>query len=368
MEFEVSEEQTRLKNMAEVFARENMMPKNQTKDLWKKCADFGMFNKIVPREYGGEDLDELSFAMLLEGFGKGCSDSGLILALSAHLWGVQYPLQRFGSKLLKEKYLSKLATGELIGALAITEENSGSDISRIETFAIIKGDNYILNGNKMFITNGPIAGLYVVYAKFKENLISLFVESSTKGIHVGKAQQKMGLDSAPLGSVNFVNCEIPIQNRFGAEGIGKILFNKTMEIERTFILSAHIGVMERLIEETIKFSLKREQFGKKISDFQAISNRIVEMKVKLETARLLMYKTAWLQSKKREISMEASMLKLYLSESYLFICDQALRIRGGYGYLTESGIEEELRNAYGSIFYSGTSDIQRVIISKALGL
>jgi alkylation response protein AidB-like acyl-CoA dehydrogenase len=354
--------------MAEIFAKESLMPRNTIKVLWKKCAAFGLFNKIVPKEYGGEELDELSFAILLEGFGKGCSDSGLILALSAHLWGVQYPLQRLGSKLLKEKYLKKLATGELIGALAITEEKSGSDISSIETFVIKQDNNYILNGKKIFITNGPTAGLFVVFAKFKDSLIALFVESSTKGIHIGKAQQKMGLDTAPLGSINFENCVVPIENRFGAEGIGKILFNKTMEIERTFILTAHIGVMERIIDETIKYSLKRKQFGKKISEFQSISNRIVEMKIKLETARLLMYKTAWLQSKKKEISLEASMLKLYLSESYLFICDQALRIRGGYGYLTESKIEEEVRNAYGSIFYSGTSDIQRVIISKAMGL
>lgn len=340
---------------------------------WKKCAEFGVLGWNVPREYGGLGRDILTAVCLLEALGYGCRDNGLTLALNAQIWSVQEPLLTFGSEEQKERYLPKLCSGELIAAEAITEERAGSDaLSMVATARKTEG-GYILNGRKIYVGLAPIADLVMVFARTDPDAghwgISAFlVEKGTPGFTATGNKSKMGLRTIPMGEVAFEDCEIPAAGRLGAEGVGLSLFNHSLEWERCFILASQVGAMARQLDECIAYAKEREQFGKSIGSFQSVSNRIADMKVRVEVSRLLLYKLAWMKHNDQSAALEAGISKLYISESFAQSSMDAIRTHGARGYLSEFGIERDLRDAMGSVIYAGTSDIQRNVIARMLGL
>ncbi|MEZ4678314.1 MAG: acyl-CoA dehydrogenase family protein [Caldilineaceae bacterium] len=380
MDFAWTEEQLEYKQAAIRFAQKELttvtdndrhecFPRTQ----WRKCADFGVLGLPFPEAYGGAEADILTTMLVMEGLGYGGKDNGLLFALNAQMWAVQHPISEFGTEQQKERWLPRLIAGEIIGAHGMSEPDSGSDAYSLRARAETQDGGYVLNGTKTFVTNAPVADLAVVFAstapaKGSWGISAFVVETGTPGFSVSKNIEKMGLRTAPMGELILQDCFVPAENRLGPEGIGAHIFNSSMEWERACILGAHVGAMERQLEECIKYARTRKQFGQPIGKFQSISNRIAEMKVRLETARLLLYKTAWLKKAGKPAQMEAAMAKLYLSEVFAESSMDAIRIHGGYGYTTEFEVERDLRDAIGGVLYSGTSDIQRNIIARYLGL
>ncbi len=342
---------------------------------WKKCAAFGLQGMASTRDYGGRDteVDILTATLAMEGLGYGCRDNGLPFALNAQMWTVQLPIVLFGTEFQKEKYLKPMAMGTLIGCHGLTEPEAGSDVFNMQTTALKTKGGYILNGSKRYITLAPIADITLVFAVTnpkigKWGISGFIVEKDSKGYSAGPNKQKMGLRTVPFGDLFFKDCFVPEENRLGAEGAGWSISLTSLEFDRCNILASQLGAMERQLEETIAFVKNRKQFGKSISEFQSVSNRVANMKLRLETSRMLLYKVAWLKSQGKSAMMEAALLKLQLSESFVASSLDAIRCSGGAGYITENGIERNLRDAVGGVIYAGTSDIQRNIIANLLGL
>jgi alkylation response protein AidB-like acyl-CoA dehydrogenase len=381
MDFAWTPEQLEYKNAAIRFAQKELsqgvtvreQQESFPRDLWQKCADFGVLGLPFPEAYGGAVADILTTMLVMEGLGYGGKDNGLLFALNAQMWAVQHPISAFGTAEQQARWLPGLIRGERIGAHGMSEPDSGSDAYSLRTRAEKQEGGYLLNGTKTFVTNAPVCDLAVVFAatapeKGSWGLSAFVVETGTPGFSVGKNMAKMGLRTAPMGELILQDCFLPEANRLGPEGVGAHLFNSAMEWERACILGAHVGAMERQLEECVAYARTRKQFGQPIGKFQSISNRIAEMKVRLETARLLLYKTAWLKKAGKPAQMEAAMAKLYLSEVFVESSLDAIRLHGGYGYMSEFEIERDLRDAIGGTLYSGTSDIQRNIIARYLGL
>ena len=270
-------------------------------DDWEKCADFGILGLNVPVEFGGQHYDVVTTVAILEALGYGCHDNGLPFSLNSQIWSTQAALQEFGSDQQKDKYLRAMCTGKSIGAFAITEAEAGSDAYSMKASAKRVDGGYILKAEKHYITNAPIANFAVVFAstnpEAKQWGISAFiVEDGTDGFARGGNRDKMGLKTSPFGELYLDDCFVPEENRLGPEGAGVSIFATSMESERGFILSSQLGTMQRQLEDAIEFSRERRQFGQPIGRFQTVSNRIVDMKVRLETCRLLLYKLAWLES------------------------------------------------------------------------
>ena len=381
MDFSWSEEQIAFKRTAVEFAqkelnvglRDRERRSEFSHDNWRKCARFGVQGLSLPEAFGGTDTDIMTTMLVMEGLGYGCGDNGLLFALNAQMWSVQHPILTFGSEEQKKKYLPGLCSGELIGAHGMSEPGSGSDAYSLRTRAERTDGGYRLNGSKLFVTNAPHADLAVVFARLDGVKgpwgISVFlVEKGTPGFQVGRDMEKMGLRTASLGELILQDCVVPMENRLGKEGAGVAVFNSSMEWERSCILASHIGAMERQLEACVRYSRERTQFGQPIGKFQSVGNRIADMKVRIETARLMLYKVAWLKKMGQNAVMEAAIAKLYLSECFVQSSMEALRIHGAYGYMTESEIERDVRDAIGGTIYSGTSDIQRGIVARLMGL
>jgi alkylation response protein AidB-like acyl-CoA dehydrogenase len=381
MDFSWTDEQLSFKKEVVDFARKGLNDRIVDRDKshefpqanWEKCARFGIQGLPIPQEYGGTGTDILTTMLAMEGLGYACRDNGLIFAMNAQMWSVQLPILTFGTEAQKQTYLPALCRGELIGAHGMSEPDSGSDAYSLRTRAERQNGNYRLAGTKMFVTNAPIAGLFLVFATVDPaqgigGITAFLVEKGTPGLSIGRDLEKMGLHTAPMAEVILDNCEVGEENRLGPEGAGVSLFNSSMEWERSCILASHIGAMERQLEACIRYANERRQFGQTIGKFQSVANRIADMKVRLETARLILYKVAWLKKMGKPAVMEAAIAKLYLSECFVRSCEDAIRIHGGYGYMTEFEVERDLRDALGGTLYSGTSDIQRVVIARWLGL
>ena len=381
MEFAWTEEQVELKNAVIEFARKHLNGSLIDRDsrgtfpldLWKKCADFGILGLSFPEEYGGKDKDILTTINVMEGLGYACKDNGLIFGMSAQMWDVQMPILDFGTQEQKKKYLPDLINGKSFGAIAMTEPGSGSDAYSISTTAEKSGDNYILNGTKTFVTNGPVADLFLVFATLNKKMgfmgiTAFLVEKGLEGFQIGKNIEKMGLRTNPWCELVFDNCKIPVENRLGKEGNGVAIFKDSMEWERSCILANYIGSMQRQLESCVKYANERKQFKQSIGKFQSVSNKIVDMKVRLETARLILYQGAWLKEKTGSVPLESALTKLYISESWVKSCMDAVQIHGGYGYTTEFELERDLRDSVATTLFAGTSEIQRNIIAQVLGL
>ena len=381
MDFSWTEEQIQFKKKVIQFAQQELQSnlvdldwrEEFDREGWQKCGKFGLIGLPIPQQYGGRETDILTTLCGLEALGYGCKDNGLIFAINAQIWACEIPILTFGTEAQKQKYLPKLCQGQLIGAHAASEPDAGSDIYSLKTTAELQGDKYILNGTKNWVTNGPVADLNIVFAnvapeKGKQGITGFLVEKDFPGVVMNRKISKMGLRTTQLGELVLENCEVPVENRLGREGAGLAIFNHSMEWERGFILASAIGTMERLLETCVRYARKRQQFGQAIGKFQLVSSKIVEMKLRLETARSLLYKMGWLKQIKKTAIMEAAMVKLHISESWVQTCLDTIQIHGGYGYLTELELERELRDALGSKLYSGTSEIQSQIIAQMMGV
>ena len=381
MNFSWNPEQTDFKDRIVAFAKAHLNNDIIGRDhnlyfsraLWKKCADFGIQGLSVPKKYGGKfnDIDLLTATLAMEGLGYGSEDNGLPFALNAQMWTVQLPLYEFGTEAQREKFLRPMVSGVKIGCHALTEPDAGSDVFSMKTHAEKVEGGYILNGQKRLITLGPEADIALVFVNTnpkvgKWGVTGFIVEKGTKGFKQGPNKSKMGLRTVPIGDLFFDDCFVPDENRLGKEGSGWAITTYSLEYDRCSILASQLGAMERQLEASIEFVKERKQFGKSISTFQSVSNRIADMKLRLETSRLLLYKVAWLKNEGDSAMLDAALLKLQLSESFIMSSMDTIRNHGGSGYLTEYGVERDLRDAVGGVLYAGTSDIQRNIISQLL--
>lgn len=338
---------------------------------WKKFGAIGLPGIAVPAEYGGLGHDPVTTVGALERAGYACRDNGLIFSMNAHMWTACAPLVGFGTEAQKRKYLPGLCRGELIGGNGMTEPASGSDAYSMTTTATKKGDRYVLNGRKTFVTNGPVADVVVVFAatdtsKGAAGIAAFLVEKSFPGFSVVRTLDKMGLRTSPTGEIDFNECEVPEENRLGSEGAGASLFTHSMTWERGCILASAVGSMQRLLETCIRHAKKRRQFGQPIGKFQQIGGKLVDMKLRLETARHMLYQSAYQRKIGRSAVMEAALAKLHISECWVKSCEDAIQLHGGSGYLTECEIERELRDAIASRIYSGTNEIQRNLVASLL--
>jgi len=367
------ERQRRIREWAERALNDDVATRDRertfNREAWRSSAALGLPGLVSPSTHGGAELDPVSAMSALEALGRGSLDNGFSFALNAHLWGCVHPLAAFGSDEQKRAYLPRLASGDWIGALAATERLAGSDIYSLRTRAARRGDEYILAGEKVLITNAPVADLFIVLATVDQErgafgLTAFLVERGTPGLRVSERVDKMGLSTAQMGEVVLDGCAVPARLRLGAEGSGLAIFNHTMEWERGFIMAFAVGAMERTLEACLAYARARRQFDRPIGEFQAVANRLVDMRLRWETARLLLYRFAWLKQEGRAALAEAAMAKLTVSESWVRSCEDAMRIHGGYGYLTEAGIERELRDALASLSYSGTGEIQRQVVAR----
>ena len=381
MDYSFSPEQEQLRQATTEFAQgqlnESLAKREKeaifSREDWQKCADFGILGLNAPAEYGGQDYDVVTTVAILEALGYGCRDNGLPVGLNSQIWSIQAAIQEFGSAEQKSKYLREMVSGKSIGAFAITEAESGSDTYSMQARARRVDGGYLLKAEKHYITNAPIADVAVIFASTDPDAgrwgISAFiVENGTEGFSRGNDRDKMGLKTSPFGELYLHDCFVPEENRLGPEGAGVSIFATSMESERGYILSSQLGAMQRQLEEAIEYARSRRQFDQPIGRYQSVANRIVDMKLRVETCRLLLYKLAWLDAQGESRPMDAALTKLQLSESFIDSSLDAIRIHGARGYVQELGIERDLRDSIGGIIYSGTSDIQRNVIARMLGL
>ncbi len=382
MDFSWSSEQLEFRQTVVDFARKALQDDLIARDrsatfsrpLWSRLGEFGILGLPFPEEFGGAGSDILTTILAMEALGYGCKDNGLLFGIAAQMWSVQMPIFKFGTPEARAKYLPRLNSGEWIGAHGMSEPDSGSDAFALRTTADRRGDSYVLNGTKTFVSNGPSADLFLVFATLDRTkgflgLTGFLVERTTPGLKVSKEIEKMGLRTSPMAEVIMEDCVIPVENRIGREGRGGAVFNDSMEWERGCILASYLGSMERQLESCVRHSQERKQFGQAIGQFQSVANKMVDMKVRLETARLILYKAAWSkQQQGKHAGEDAAIAKLYLSEAWVKSCLDAVQIHGGYGFTTEYEVERDLRDSIGGTLYSGTSEIQRTLIARQLGL
>ena len=381
MDFSLSEDQTAFKasviNFASKELNKDLRRREEREEFpmeaWRACAKFGVQGLPVPQEYGGSGADIMTTVLMMEGLGYACPDNGLIFSLNAQMWSLELPLLEFGTSEQKQKFLPGLVAGKIIGVHAMTEPESGSDAFSLKTRATQKGDGYVLNGSKLYITNAPVADVVVVFATVKPGsgfagVTAFLVEKDAPGFSVGPPLGKLGLRTSPMGEIVLKDCEIQAENRLGREGAGMAIFNSSMEWERSCILASAVGAMQRQLEECVHYVRTRKQFGQPIGKFQSVSNKISDMYLRVEAARLMIYKVAWLKQSGKPATAEAAAAKVFTSEAWVQTCLDAIQIHGAYGYMRDSGIERDLRDSVAGTIYSGTSEIQRLIIARTLGL
>lgn len=383
MNFSWTEEQKELYATSVDFAKKQLRQLSTHEDeagefdrqSWQRCGEHGILAALIPEEHGGLGRSALDSAIMIQGLGYGCTNMGLAFSMAAHIYACTVPLIRFGSDDLKAKYLPGMGSGKLIATHSVTEPEAGSDAFAMRTRAERRGDHYVLNGTKCFASNAPVADLFVIHAATTPDAgfmgISAFVvERGTPGLSVSKPYKKIGLRTAPLGDIYLEDCHVPISNRLGAEGNGGVIFTHSMNWERTCLFAAYLGAMERQLEETIRYARERKQSQRPIAQFQGVSHRIVNMKVRLEAARWLIYRGAWLLDNEPPslISMDSAIAKLFLSEAAVESGLDAIQVHGGLGIMSEGNIEKYLRDAIPSRIFSGTSEVQRNTIARVLGL
>lgn len=381
MDLSFSAEQLALKSSVIEFAgkelnrqlREREQVGEFPRDAWRACARFGIQGLPIPEEFRGSGADILTTVLVMEGLGYACGDNGLIFSLNAQMWSVQLPILKFGTPEQQRAYLPGLVSGDLIGGHGMTEADSGSDAFSMRTRAERRGDRYILNGSKLYITNAPVADMFLVFASLNPGhgfagACAFLLEKGTPGLTVSNSLDKMGLRTSPMGEIILTDCKVPVENRLGKEGAGLAIFNSSMEWERSCILASAVGAMQRQLETCVRYAQMRQQFGQAIGKFQSISNKIANMYLRLEAARLLIYKVAWLKQQGKSATAEAAAAKVFTSEAWVQSSLDAIQIHGAFGYMTESEIERDLRDSVAGTIYSGTSEIQRMIIARTLGL
>ena len=383
MDFALSEPQQTWRDAAIRFAREelnadlDLAARDEARQFWRegweRCARFGIQGLPVPESFGGKGQGLPVTIAAMEGLGYACPDNGLIFAMNASLWTVSIPILLHGTEAQRQNYLPGLCDGSTIGANGASEPGAGSDIFGMLARAERTPDGYVLNGQKTWVTSGPVADLFVCYASTSPErgimgISAFIVPKDAPGFRVVREIPKLGVRTVPMGELAFEDCRIPLENLLGREGRGAEVFNASMEWERGSILASALGTMQRQLERCIDHARHRKQFGKPIGKFQAVANRIVEMKLRLETCRPLVYQIGWLKEQGRDATMQAALAKLHVSDCFVKNSLDAVQIFGAAGFVSETGIERDLRDSVGSLIYSGTNDIQRNIIARELGL
>lgn len=382
MDFALSPQQSQMRDDIIAFAQAELSDGARDRDreqrfdraLWEKCGARRLPGLLVPEEYGGYGADAVDTAIALEGLGYGCRDAGLVFSVAAHLLACVVPLLKHGSEAQKQRFLPGLSDGSLIAANAMTEHGSGSDVFALETAATARDGGFEISGSKAFISNAPVADLFLVYAMtgstggFHDGLTAFLIEPGAPGLTVSGPIDKLGLRSCAMGEIAFDKVFAPAANVVGPVGKGGIIFAQSMDWERACLGAAHIGAIERLLDEAVAFARSRKSGGKPIGARQAVSHRLADMKVNLEAARLLTYKACSELETDRRAGLSAAISKLFVSEAFVDAATDAIRTLGGRGYLAEHEAERALRDAIGGTIYSGTSDVQRNIIARWLGL
>jgi alkylation response protein AidB-like acyl-CoA dehydrogenase len=363
------------------FARTRLSPGARQRDadgtferaLWDEAASFGLAGLPVPEAFGGSGYDAVDTMLVVEALGKSCDDAGLVFSLCAHMFASAVPIWRARAPELHARYLREIAAGALICANATTEPEAGSDIYAMKSTARRASDDYVLNGTKCFITNAPIADLFLIYATTAPGrgflgVSGFLVPRDTPGLHVRAERAKTGLRTSPWGSIVMEDCRVPVDARLGPEGSGAALFNESMIWERACLFAYYVGAMERTLERCVEHARSRQQFGQRIGEFQSIANKIVDMKLRLETSRLLLYRAGELHRAGKRCDEAVALSKLWISEAAVQSGLDAIQIFGGSGVVVDSGIDALMRDAIPARIFSGSSEIQRNIIAKMLGL
>ncbi|HDL90604.1 MAG TPA: isovaleryl-CoA dehydrogenase [Thermodesulforhabdus norvegica] len=383
MDFQLTEEQRMIKETVYKWAVQELGPIQEKiddedwfpPDFFKKCAEIGILGITIDEKYGGLGGDVLMQVLAVEEMSRICP--GLAMTYAAHSNLCAHNIHRNASEYLKEKYLPPMVRGEKIGALALTEPNAGSDAMSIRTRAVKKGDKYILNGTKMFITNGPVADILLVYAKTKPELgpkgISAFiVEKDFPGFSVSRKLKKCGMRGSPTGELIFEDCEVPAENLVGQENMGVAVMTSGLDVERVVLAGGSVGMAQQALDYSIEYAVEREQFGQPIANFQMIQQKLADMYARTEAARLLVYRAAELAQrsprggKGTELTRLAAAAILFASETATWVCNQAVQIHGGYGYCLEFPVQKLWRDAKLYEIGAGTSEIRRLIIAREL--
>jgi alkylation response protein AidB-like acyl-CoA dehydrogenase len=379
MDFSLSADQQGWQDAAIRFAKEDLVDdvlgRDERREFWRegwqRCARFGIQGLPVPLEYGGKGQDLRVTIAAMEGLGYGCADNGLIFAINASMWTNSIPILRYGTEAQKRRFLPGLCDGRLVGANGASEVEAGSDIFSMQTRAEKRGDRWILNGRKIWVTSGPVADLFVCYATSDPSrgvmgLSAFIIPRDTPGFRVVREIPKMGVRTVPMGELALEDCELPLESLLGREGRGAEVFNCSMEWERGAILAGALGTMRRQLERCIAHVRSRKQFGKPIGKNQSVANKVVDMAVRLETCRPLVYRIGWLKAQGKDATVESAMAKLHVSDCYVKNSLDAVQLFGAAGYVSETGIERDLRDSIGSTIYSGTNEIQRNVIAQHL--
>ncbi|MEL3961725.1 acyl-CoA dehydrogenase family protein [Lysinibacillus endophyticus] len=377
MNFDLTEEQTMLYKMIRDFADQVVAPgaaeRDRTKtfpiEVFKQLAEMGIMGLPFPEEFGGAGADTISFAIVTEQLSRACASTGITYSAHISLGGA--PISLFGTKEQKEKYLVPICTGESFGAFGLTEPNAGSDAGGTETKAEDKGDYYLINGSKVFITNASFAKHVAITAitgmnNGKKEISAIIVPTDAEGFTIKSDYEKMGLNASNTTELVFENVKVPKENLLGKRGDGFKQFLITLDGGRIGIAAMAVGIAQAAFDKAISYSKQRKQFGKTLADFQATQFKLADMAVKIELARNMMYKAAWLKDQGRPFSKEASMAKYYASEIAMEVCDEAIQIHGGYGYIKEYEVERYLRDAKLTEIGEGTSEVQKLVIARQI--
>ena len=383
MDFALSAGQARWNEAATRFAREELLAdldlagRDERREFWRegwrRCGRFGIQGLPIPSTYGGRGLGLPETIAAMEGLGYACPDNGLIFALNASMWTVSIPILLHGTEAQRLRYLPALCDGSIVGANGASEPEAGSDIFAMRARAERVEGGYLLNGRKTWVTAGPVADLFVCYAATDPGrgimgISAFLVPADAPGFRVVREIPKLGVRTVPMGELAFEDCRLPLDALLGRAGRGAEVFNASMEWERGSILAGALGTMRRQLEACVEHARARQQSGKPIGKFQSVANRIVEMKLRLETARPLVYKIGWLKARGEDATMEAALAKLHVSDCFVKNSLDAVQVFGASGYASDLGIDRDLRDSVGSLIYSGTNDIQRNIIARELGL
>ena len=343
------------------------------RDVWDKCGEQGLCGLPIAEEYGGSGTDAVTTGVALEALAYGGHDAGLLLSLGAHLTIGTKPIELHGTEDQKRRYLPKLCTGEWIGSFGVTEPDAGSDTAAIKTSARRDGGSWVINGTKTFITNGPVCDVFTVVARTDPNasagngMTAFILEKGTPGLTVGNHLDKMGNRSSPTSEMIMEDVRVGDEQRLGEEGsaLWKVAF-ECFDWERTVMIASAIGGMDRTLRTCIEYAKQREAFGKPIAHFQAIAHKLAEMKIRLETSRLMLRNAAWLKDQGKPHMVEASMAKAYVAECATKNAEDAIQIHGGWGYIKDFPVERSWRDAKLSSLGGGTTEIQKVVISRML--
>ncbi len=377
MEFSFSEEHNLLREMVRDFTDREIIPLAPQLDEkeefpvenLKKLAELGLMGVVIPEEYGGAGMDTVSLAIALQEVGRGCASTAVTMSVNNM---VAQGINAFGNEEQKKKYLPKMCSGEYVAmSFALTEPWAGSDAASLKTTAHREGDEYVINGSKLFITSGAYAGLVMVAAitdkeKGKHGISVFLVEQGTPGMEIGKAEEKMGQRGSNTVAITFEDCRVPAENLLGNEGDGLKIMLADLDMGRICIGAMASGIHKACLEESLKYSQGRVQFGKPISSFQAIQWMLAEMATELEAAEQLIFRAAWLRDQGRPFTKEASMAKLFATEAANRAAYKAVQIHGGYGYSREYTVERLYRDVRVTTIYEGTSEIQRIVIARNL--